>query len=101
MERRRIRELLILQKKVDVFKFYSGSLVLSCMELYVKLSSVAFLSGWRAISTYSSLQDVKQAFRSKIVLTPPKLSVSMLCVRLHLGFFLYSALWFLKRLKKR
>lgn len=93
VERRNIRELLLKRKGMDVFGLYAGSLVLSCLELYVKLSKLSFWEGWKAIRLYASCPDVKEAIRLCHVLTPIRLSIPVLCIRLRLGFLMYSALW--------
>ncbi len=74
VERGKVRELVLRQRGVDIFGLYSGSLVLSCLELYMKLSGGSFLSGWKAIAAYSSLPAVKRAFRGSLILTPPEIS---------------------------
>ena len=70
-ERRRIREMFILKKNLDVFDFYSGSLILSILELYVKLSNFSILSGWKAIRCYCSQPEVKKAIVNSQRYTPP------------------------------
>ena len=81
-------------------KDYSGSLVLSLLELYVKLSDFSFILGWKAICTYVSLSDVKTAIKS-ICLSgcPLRISVPLFLIRNRLGFLLFGLLWLLKRLK--
>lgn len=98
-ERAKIRDLFILRKNIDIFEYYSGSLVLSCLELYVKLSKFSFFKGWKAIRCYTSQPDIKKAIRSCRVITPIKLSISLLCIKWYLGFFMYGGLWLLNKLK--
>lgn len=99
VERKHIRNLLLEQKNIDIFDLYSGSLVLSSLELYVKLSVLPFGAGWKSICCYASYADVKAAIKSCHILSPLKLSIPVLCIRFHLGFFMYSTLWLMKRLK--
>lgn len=101
LERRKVRDLLLRRKGVDIFDLYSGSLVLSCLELYVKLSATSFGKGWKAVCKYSELEDVKQAIRASLVLAPPKMLIPMLLVRMHLGILLYAVLWVVKKCATR
>lgn len=101
VERRNIRELMLDRHGKDVFGLYSGSLVLSCLELYVKLSELPFREGWKAICQYSSCPDVKEAIGSCRVVKPLKLAVPVMCMKLHLGGMMYAALWLFRRYKRR
>ena len=99
-ERGIVRDIFIKKKDTDIFCYYSGSLVLSLLELYVKLSDFSFILGWKAICTYVSLSDVKTAIKSICLCgCPLRISVPLFLIRNRLGFLLFGLLWLLKRLK--
>ena len=99
-ERGIVRDIFIKKKDTDIFCYYSGSLVLSLLELYVKLSDFSFILGWKAICTYVSLSDVKTAIKSICLSSCPlRISVPLFLIRNRLGFLLFGLLWLLKRLK--
>lgn len=93
VERGKLRNLLMGRHKRDVFSLYSGSLSLSCLELFVKLSYSDFIPGWKGIREYLRFGDVKKAIRQTIKNAPPKVKIPLLCIRCHLGFFMFSILW--------
>lgn len=93
VERAKLRKLLIDKHKRDVFSLYSGSLALSCLELFVKLSHSNFIFGWQGINRYLGLADVKKAVCQTIKIAPPKVKIPLWCIRWHLGFFMFSVLW--------
>ncbi len=97
VERGKVRDLLLRRRGIDIFDLYSGSLVLSCLELYVKLSVTSFGEGWKAVHKYCELAEVKRAIRNSPSLVPPKVLIPMLMVRMRLGILLYAALWLARR----
>lgn len=99
-ERRQIREMFIQKKNLDVLDLYSGSLILSMLELYVKLSNFSIHSGWKAICCYCSQPEVKKAIEAFRRYTPPlRVSIPLFLIRMRLGFLLFAILWLLKRFR--
>ena len=59
-ERGIVRDIFIKKKDTDIFCYYSGSLVLSLLELYVKLSDFSFILGWKLFVLMFLFQMLKQ-----------------------------------------
>lgn len=85
---------------VDIFPYYAGSLVLSCMELYTKMVCAGLCSGWRKLCEYSRISEVKEAVQTLSLRgLPMKLRLPVACHKYHLGFLMFFALWVINKIK--
>lgn len=101
LERGRINKVFVKLHDLDISHLYRGSLVLSAVELAVRLSAVSF-SGIKDFKSYLGLSPVMDALR-KVSLkgAPLKYRVPFLLLKLRCHSLLYSLLWLANRIKIR
>lgn len=96
-ERQRISQLYLEREGIDIRPLYLGSLVLTCVELAVNLSSISF-KGWRDFHDYLTLMPVQNAIRNLSVHGAPlKFKVPFLLLKLRCYRLLYTCLWIANR----
>lgn len=98
-ERSRLRRIYDEQHGVDIFGMYAGSLVLSALELIVRLRRQDFRLGKNAISDYMKNGDVQYALKQVHLLSlPVKLFLPILFLRANAYLPLYSMVWLPSRI---
>lgn len=99
-ERMRLREIYQKETGRDIFGLFSGTLVLSCFELYTKLCRVGFAKGWNALRDYCARPEIKEAFsRTSLQNLPLKIMLPIAIHKYHLGFAMFAGLWLLHKIK--
>lgn len=97
LERQRISQLYMERDNVDISPLYLGSLVLSSIELAVRLSSIS-LKGVSGVIDYVKLEPVRFAIRNLSVHGAPlKFKVPFSLLKLGCYRLLYACLWIANR----
>lgn len=100
-ERERLRNIYLKEHNLDILKLYYGSLILSGLELCIKLTSIKYKDGYNGLSKYLSLPTVKDAFKgikAKESL-PLKVKIPIFCIKYHLTRFLFTGLYIIRKFK--
>lgn len=62
-ERALLRSLYLKERKIDIFPYYNGTIVLSALEIIVRGAELPIFTCIKATKKYLALKDVKEAFR--------------------------------------
>lgn len=99
IERERLRKLYQKEHGIDIFNTYHGSLILSGMELCVKLSSIKYSDGIKGLHQYLSLPMVQYAFKNLDYQGLSfKLKIASFCITHHLTGLLFTGTWLLTKM---
>jgi len=99
VEREKLRKLYQKEHGIDIFNTYHGSLILSGMELCVKLSSIKYSDGIKGLHQYLSLPMVQYAFKNLDYQGLSfKLKIASFCITHHLTGLLFTGTWLLTKM---
>lgn len=90
VQRERVRALYKEVHQEDIANCYIGTIVLSALELILRLSELSVFEGWKEYRRYRKLTEVKKGIKDiRIRKLPLKLKVPIYLLKIRCDFFLF------------
>lgn len=104
IEREKLRQLYLKEHETNIFDTYHGSLILSAMELCVKLANINYKEGYKGLCHYIDHPIVQKSFQNipanQFHKFPFKIKIAIFLIKNHLSCLLFTGIYILKRIKK-